>query len=161
MLFRSLNLLFSSIRYALSEQGYLDWIFKTSFIKAKHNASPLHQPVTYRNDNLGYFQEYVSEVKPYRTQIREYLSSYSGLDNSKILCTDFDLPAVYSNGISTSIQTTVKNGGIISSNSIINDYPWKSWLDNVGFEVVDIIISEMGDHYDTAPEITKIGRAHV
>ena len=31
------KLFFASIRYVLSEQLYVDWLFKTSFIKAKHN----------------------------------------------------------------------------------------------------------------------------
>ena len=57
-----LNLFFASVRYALSEQTYLDWIFKTSFVKAQHNVGSLHQPVTYKNDNLVDFEEYVAEV---------------------------------------------------------------------------------------------------
>lgn len=154
-----LNLFFSSVRYAFSEQNYLDWIFKTSFIKATHKASPLHQPVTYRNDNLEQFQNYVSEVKPYRTQVREYVSVYNGTEDANILTTDFDLPSVYNNGITTAIQTTVINDAIESSNDIINQYPWKTWLDNVGLQVSEIKISDMGNNYESVPEVTIISNS--
>ena len=140
-----LNLFFTSVRYALSEQNYLDWIFKTSFIKAKHTTNSLYQPVTYRNDNLAYFEKYVSEVKPYRTQVREYISTYSGLDESNTLTTDFDLPAVYDNGISSTIRTTVVNGKIEAS-----------WLDNVGFKIVDIIVDTSGNNYESVPTVTIV-----
>ena len=42
-----LELFFTTVRYALSEQVYIDWIFKTSFVKAKHNVGNLNQPATY------------------------------------------------------------------------------------------------------------------
>ena len=35
------KLFFSSVRYALAEQPNVDWIFKTSFIKAKHNVGQM------------------------------------------------------------------------------------------------------------------------
>ena len=75
-----LNLFFNSVRYAHTEQKYIDWIFKTSFVKAKHNVGTLHQPVTYKNDSLIDFENYVAEVKPYRTQVREYISSYTRIN---------------------------------------------------------------------------------
>ncbi len=42
------NYLFASVRYAFSEQANIDWAFKTSFIKAKHNAGDLEQKVTFQ-----------------------------------------------------------------------------------------------------------------
>ena len=68
------NLFFASLRYVFSEQNYVDWAFKTSFIKAKHNVGELVQKTTYQNDNLPSFEEYVNEVKPYKPKIRKYLS---------------------------------------------------------------------------------------
>ena len=37
------KMFFASVRYAFSEQANIDWAFKTSFIKAKHNAGDLQQ----------------------------------------------------------------------------------------------------------------------
>jgi hypothetical protein len=44
------KLFFSSIRYVLSEQLTVDWVLKTSFVRAKHNYVKLHQSLTFKND---------------------------------------------------------------------------------------------------------------
>ena len=133
-----LNLFFTCVRYALSEQHYLDWIFKTSFVKSKHNVGELHQPVNYRNDNLSNFEDYVDEVKPYRTKVREYISSYSKTDIGELSVTDFDIPPTYEGETLSVITTNIVNGNIESDNPAINSYPWKHWLDNVGFVIISI-----------------------
>ena len=46
------ELFFASLRYAFSEQPMVDWAFKTSFLKAKHNAGDLTQKITFQNDSL-------------------------------------------------------------------------------------------------------------
>ena len=93
-----LNLFFGSVRSALSEQNYIDWIFKTSFVKAQHSVGELKQKVTYNSDNLENFEDYINEVKPYRTKVREYVSAYSKVDTNQLSTTDFDIPSVYENG---------------------------------------------------------------
>ena len=42
---------FAGIRYVFAEQTYVDWVFKTSFIKAKHNVGQLREDITFNNDN--------------------------------------------------------------------------------------------------------------
>ena len=42
------KMFFASVRYAFSEQANIDWAFKTSFIKAKHNAGDLQQKVNFQ-----------------------------------------------------------------------------------------------------------------
>ena len=64
----------------LAEQKGCDWVFKTSFVKVKHNLGPLFQDVTFNNNNLANYESYINEVKPYRTKVREYLSSYEKTD---------------------------------------------------------------------------------
>ena len=148
-----LNLFFTTVRYALSEQLYLDWIFKTSFVKSKHNLGSLDQPVTYKTDNLSNFQDYISEVVPYRTTVREYISAFSGIDDAPTLVTDFDLPPIYENGTETVINAYVKNGVMISDDSNIQTYPWKNWLSNVGFSIVDLKIVNGGSGYISEPVV--------
>ena len=148
-----IDLFFTSVRYALSEQVYVDWIFKTSFIKAQHNIGQLSQPVTYQTDNLLNFQEYVNEVKPYRTKVREYVTAYAKTDNSQTMVSDFDLPVVYDNGKLTTINTWVANGKIEADNTAIQLYPWKNWLDNVGFIVTELHIVSGGSGYASEPEV--------
>ena len=149
-----LNLFFTTVRYALSEQLYLDWIFKTSFVKSTHNLGALDQPVTYKPDNLSNFQDYISEVVPYRTTVREYISAFSGTDTSPTLVTDFDLPPIYENGTETVINAYVKDGIIQSDDTNIQSYPWKNWLTNVGFKIIDLKIVDGGAGYISEPVVT-------
>ena len=152
-----LKLFFSSLRYALTEQNYIDWAFKTSFVKVHHNVGQLKQKVTYNNDNLTDFEAYVTEVKPYRTKVREYISNYSNLDTSSLSITDFDVPSAYDNGKLVAIDTRVVDGKIVASDNMITAYPWKHWLDNVGFTVTSISIVSGGEGYLTAPVVKFVG----
>ena len=148
-----LDLFFSSVRYAHSEQPFIDWIFKTSFVRATHNVGRLGQPVNYPVDNLSNFQDYVAEVKPYRTKVREYISDYTYLDNNQSAATDFDLQSNYENGSITAIGTKYKNNSIQSFDQALNSYPWKFWNDNVGFKLTDIIITNGGSGYANIPQV--------
>jgi hypothetical protein len=131
------NIFFSSIKYAYSEQPYIDWAFKTSFVSATHNVGELAQPVNYTNDNLTAFQEYIEEVKPFRTTIREYTSRYTKLNNTETSITDFDLPAAYdpNNEKILPISTTFDK---------FEEYPWKWWTDNKGYAVTEIRVADAG-----------------
>ena len=148
-----LNLFFSSVRYAHSEQPFIDWIFKTSFVRATHNVGALDQPVNYPSDNLNNFQDYVSEVKPYRTKLREYISDYTGLDIGQSAVTDFDLQSNYENGSITAIDVEFKNNSIQSFDQALTAYPWKFWSDNLGFIVTEIIITDGGSGYANIPQV--------
>jgi len=148
-----LDLFFRSVRYAHSEQLYLDWIFKTSFVRATHNVGALGQPVYYPVDNLSNFQDYVNEVKPYKTKIREYISNYTGLDTAQSAVTDFDLPPVYANNQLALMHTQVVNEEITVDLAKVNSYPWKFWLDNNGYSVTELKIVNGGSGYITEPQI--------
>ena len=156
-----LNLFFTSVRYTLSEQLYIDWIFKTSFVKSKHLVGDLHQAVTFRNDNLSNFEDYISEVTPYRTKVREFISNYTKLDNTLSVVTDFDLPPVYNTETDTlsSILTYTSDNGIEVGDSAIRLYPWKNWFDNVGFKVTDIKIIDGGTGYISQPVVKIVGKS--
>jgi len=138
------KLFFANVHYAFSEQLYIDWAFKTSFVNAVHNVGNLSKKVTYKNDNLSSYQKYIEEVKPYRTKIREYTSRYTSIENTNTSFTDFDVPSVY-NPLTKKIEP-VK---LISTE--IDTYPWKWWLDNYKYSVIDIIISNPGRNYRTVP----------
>ena len=151
-----LNLFFASVRYAHTEQTYIDWAFKTSFVKAQHNVGELKQTTTYTNDNLENFQDYINEVVPYRTTVRKFVSNYTATDDSFSVITDFDLPAVFGSGNNQIIKTQVKDGKITSDRSEIQTYPWKHWLSNVGFQITAITLIDNGAGYVTAPAVRII-----
>ncbi len=149
-----INLFFASIRYIISEQVNVDWIFKTSFVKADHLIGNLDQTSNYQPDNLADYQKYISEVKPYRTKVREYIDNYTNEDLSNTSVTDFDLPTIYQNGQLNSVLTSYSNNSVSVSNVEVDSiYPWKYWVDNVGFEVIELRIVDPGAGYFSPPEI--------
>jgi hypothetical protein len=150
-----LKLFFASVRYALHEQTFVDWAFKTSFVKATHNVGSLKQKVNYNSDNLENFEDYIKEVKPYRTQVREYVSSYTGLDNTQTSVTDFDLlPTIDSEFKVTPVDARINElGEIVSESPEITTYPWKHWYDHVGFTIQSIELVDGGSGYIENPVV--------
>jgi hypothetical protein len=140
------NLFFKSVRYAFEEQQFIDWAFKTSLISVIHDVGNLTQKLNYKNDNLDAYIDYVHEIKPYRTTIRKFTSRYNSLDTSNIAVTDFDLPSAYS-----SVEGKIIP--INQNNSLIDEYPWKWWKDNNGYEVVSIVVTDTGFDYTAIPQV--------
>jgi len=144
------KLFFTSIKYVFSEQLYVDWAFKTSFLNAIHNVGDLDQRPNYKNDNLSSFQQYLEEVKPFRTTIREYTSRYTDIDHQGAAITDFDVPPKYD-------KETRQVLPILFNSSELNTYPYKWWNDNHGYEIIDIQLSNQGGDYKTPPKVYITG----
>ena len=144
------NLFFISIRHVLTEQKYVDWFFKTSFLKAIHNVGSFEERLNYKNDNLASFQEYVDEVKPYRTTIREYISRYDTVEPFGGAVSDFDIPPAYS-------PTEGRINALPLTDERLNSYPWKWWTDNHKFSIVNIQISYSGKEYTLPPTVLITG----
>ena len=153
------QLFLASIRYAFAEQPFVDWAFKSSFIKAKHNAGDLQQKVTFQNDSLPSYEEFVKETKPFKTKIREYLSSYTKTDETESSISDFDFAPQYNEDTQRiePASLKVKDNLIYGQDANLNVYPNKHWLDNVGFEVVSCNISDPGVGYTEIPVIKFVG----
>jgi hypothetical protein len=137
---------FSAVKYALTEQKLLDWAFKTSFINVTNYAGNLDQRPVYQLQDDTYFIDYISEVKPYHTQIRKYTTNYTYVDPSQSFTTDFDLPAVYNTA--TGLYQSVELG-----DPILSTYPWKAWTDNHSFYVGSIVIGNPGKNYTSRPTV--------
>ncbi len=153
------KLFFASLRYVFSEQNNVDWAFKTSFVKAKHNVGQLREDLTFNNDSLPSYQRYLEEVKPFKTKLREYLSAYEKIENSQSRITDFDLQPGF-NSITKNIEpqnVKVVGDTLIGIDDDLATYPFKNWTDNVGFKVVDIQIADGGSGYTQAPVIKLTG----
>jgi hypothetical protein len=76
------RLFFKAVRYALTEQKMLDWAFKTSFITVVHDSGELDQPPVYKLRTDENYEKYINEVKPYHTQIRNFVDKNSILEKS-------------------------------------------------------------------------------
>ena len=153
------QLFLASVRYVLSEQHSVDWVFKTSFIKSKHNLGELKKDITFNNDNLVSYEDYIDEVKPYSTKIREFISSYTATDDTKSSITDFDLAPEYDRLSKTIISSKAKvvNNTIVGAYGSTSVYPRKHWKDNLGYQVTDIIVSDSGSGYTYVPTVKLEG----
>ena len=155
------RLFFASLRYVFAEQGYVDWAFKTSFVKAKHNVGRLSNRVTYKNDALSSYEDYINEVKPYKAKVREYVSDYATVENSQSTVSDFDNPPKY-NKETKNIEVSdirVINGLLSGNFDNYADYPNKFWIDNASYKVVEIAIADPGSKYTSAPVVLIEGNA--
>ena len=154
------NLFLSSVKYVFSEQGLVDWAFKTSFIKAKHNVGDLSKKITFQNDNLPSYEEYLKEVKPFKSKLREYVSDYNYLNVSGNLVTDFDLPPRWDDASKSIIPQSVKviDNVIVGTNTDLTTYPNKNWVDNMSYQIKTIEIANAGSGYTQPPVISFVGQ---
>ena len=83
-------LFFKSVKYAFTEHSEIDWAFKTSFINAIASAGDLNQPPVYKLTDSSFYEDYLNEVKPYRTKIRNFITEYTSLEDSQTTIDDFD-----------------------------------------------------------------------
>jgi hypothetical protein len=149
------QLFFASLRYILSEQMYVDWMFKTGFVKIKHNLGELSQPVNFKSDILDDYREFVEEVKPYTTNIREFISAYDSFDNTNSATTDFDLQPIYNN-LTKQIETStavVVDDSLLSVDDATTQLPRKNWLDNFAYKITEIKVGNGGSGYTLKPNV--------
>lgn len=141
---------FNSVHYVFSEQLYVDWAFKTSFLKINHSVGSLKKRTTFQSDVLDSYQSYIEEAKPYKSKIREFVSTYDRIEEANQLVTDFDLPPYYFQNLGKIERVTVDS-------EIVETYPWKNWLDNYTYELIDIVIKDQGSNYTSRPKIIISG----
>ena len=145
------GLLFAVIHYILSEQQNVDWIFKTSFVSVLHKIKELAQYPNYIKDNHSYYEDYINEVKPYRTKLREYRIGYTGMDTAQTAVSDFDLPGYYDFDLarfrSPSGEYPTKDGALYTTPEYID------WAKNFTYSVESIAIADAGQNYSDAPQV--------
>lgn len=147
------KLFFKAVKYAMSEQIFIDWAFKTSFINVKNLAGSLDQRAVYKLQNSQYYEDYLKEVKPYHTVIRNFQVNYDVVEPTQTYTTDFDLPAVYDQ--ETGIFVPLELG-----DPRLTVYPQKGWNDNfkltlnTGYD--SIIITSASSGYTSVPAVEII-----
>ena len=149
------NAFFVLIRHILSEQKSVDYAFKTSLLTVFHKLRELEQNPNYQLDNQTYLQDYINEVKPYHSKIREYVLNYTKTDKNYTGNSDFDLPAYFDTSVnryrspSGELQTDSER---LSTNPLYTD-----WYNNYKLQVQSISISEGGLGYTESPTVTITG----
>ena len=153
------RLMFVAIEYILSEQKSVDWAFKTSFINVLHNIRELQQYPVYIKDNTTYYQQYINEVKPYRTKIREYKLAYNGVDVVNAAASDFDLPAYYDSTLGRFRSPSGEYPAIDGPLYATPDY--QDWNNNFLNQIENIVLANKGSGYTVPPKITVIDSAGI
>ena len=143
------KLFFSAVKYAMTEQKTIDWAFKTSFINARNIAGSLDQRPVYKFQNSKYYEDYLAEVKPYRTQVRNFNTVYDYLEQYNSGASDFDLPSNYN-------KETDEFEIINLDSTQITTYPYNQWYENYKFSVDRIDVSHSGSGYRTIPAVEII-----
>lgn len=148
------DLFFTMVNYLLTEQPYVDWMFKSSFISVVHQLRTLSQFPSYVRDNQTYYLDYINEVKPYRTKIREYLLNYKGDDEFQGSITDFDLPSYYDTGEN---NFRSPSGELVAQDEAMwQTFPYNQWYTNRSLIVGSIILSNPGAGYTIPPVVSII-----
>ncbi len=146
------TLFFTGLRKVLSEQTYVDWVFKTSFINAKNSARQLDQRKTYTIGTDSWVESYINEVKPFHTKLREYKLGYTGTDTEDGMFTDFDNPPFYSDN-----DGKIRTLNVSGDTSKLSEYPWQMWNDYYKKYVSSITVISGGAGYTVAPTVTILG----
>ena len=144
------ELFFIAIRYVFSEQSFVDWAFKTSFITVNNNLGRLSNKSNYKISDPGYIESYIKEVKPYKTVIRNFTNTYSSLDTSNVGNTDFDLPSYWD-------EETKSFKAVKITDDKITESPYNNWFDNYKFAVGSISVTNEGAGYTEPPVVVISG----
>ena len=103
------ELLFALIRYVISEQQHVDWLFKSTYLNVIQQDTALSQKSSFEKDPFNDVKTYIEEVKPYRAKIRNFLSKKSPVrESADMAMSDFTTTADYvinSNGTGTTNPT--------------------------------------------------------
>jgi hypothetical protein len=148
------KIFFLAVKYAVLEQRNADWVIKSSFIDAKNTLSTLDDTAVYKSNDQTYFEEYIKEIKPYKTKIKNFVNAYDGSDIEEGIFSDFDNPVIYD---SATRQYRPTNLSLDDDSTVWNNYPHKFWYDNYKKSIDSIIVGDGGANYREAPTVTISG----
>jgi hypothetical protein len=147
------KIMYYIIDYILTEQKYIDWFFKTSFISVKQSIEGFKQQPGFIKDRQKNIEEYIAEVKPYRTKLRQFILNYSEVDVYSTNITDFDVPAYWD----TRLQTfRPPNGDMVYDQQLLMSGQYQDWLRNYHYRIEQVDIYSTGYGYRGSTETTLV-----
>jgi len=146
------TLFFIGLRKVLEEQTYVDWMFKTSFINAVNRVRQFDQRKTYTTGTDSWIEDYINEVKPFHTKLREYKLGYSAPEQHDGVITDFDNPPFYDETVGK-----IRSINPSTETTRLTQYPWQLWYDYHRKHVKSITVYYGGSGYEKAPTVTITG----
>jgi len=146
------TLFFTGLRKVLSEQTYVDWMFKTSFINAKNSVRKLDQRKTYTTGTDSWIESYINEVKPFHTKLREYRLGYNKTETQDGIYSDFDNPTFYD-----ATTGKIRSLNVDLDTAKLTEFPYQMWYDYHKKYVQSITVTAGGSGYEVAPTVTILG----
>lgn len=150
------QLFFIMVEIANQQIKNNDWTFKSSFLKLLSTYSEFDQSPEFRFNTTDAVEDFLREVLPFKTKIRENVSQYKNLEKLEGDVTDFDNPTYYDKDAGQNVNPMMF-GDDSSYFSVYNDYPHKFYSENYKFVVDSIEIGTAGAGYTVAPEIIISG----
>ena len=144
------KLFFIGVRFALAEQSFVDWAMKTSFITVDNKLGGFSNKLNYKLSDPGYIEQYINEVKPYRTVVRNFYNSYDQIENTPIQNTDFDLPSYWDEETKKFIAPKITDDKITTE-------PYVNWFDNYKYNIGSVKVTDEGAGYTEAPVVVISG----
>jgi hypothetical protein len=149
-----LKLFFVFVNYILTEQKNVDWLFKTSFIDVLQKFSGSNKPQIYYKENQDFYLQYIQEVKPYKTTLRDYIVGYDYVDNYTGYVTDFDVPPYYDEVLKLSRSPS---GEFLNDAVALRRPEYVDWLTNYSYSIGSVTIISGGSDYTLPPVVTITG----
>lgn len=82
---------FAMIKYAISVQKQVDWVYKTTYIQAEIDNRLDLQPKVYKKNTVNEIVGYLNVVKPFHTKLRTVFDKYSVDEHLDVIVTDSHL----------------------------------------------------------------------
>jgi len=145
----------------------IDWLKKTSLVDISHDVRQLTQQNVYKSDNETFLEGFINEVKPYRVLIKDYLFTYSGIDEANIYATDFDLPAsIMGSEFVTPMLTDTPNASneFLPSDNIWNQNIYTDWFKYKGLSLAqenNYRIAYLSSYIDTSTREIEVDNSYV
>ena len=164
------RLLILMFNFILSEQIEPLWLTKTSLIDVDHVIRNLQPFQIYRQDNQDFVLNYIQEVKPYHTQIRQFNLIYQGNDVYDGTVTDFDVPAFWNSAQNLFISPVLDDNpddplsttsSTPSTSPIWQTLPWSQWYQNYLLNIESVTVVNGGTGYTVPPEVIVAGEAEI
>jgi hypothetical protein len=164
------RLLVLMFNFILSEQVAPLWLTKTSLIDVDHVIRNLQPFQIYRQDNQDFVLDYIQEVKPYHTQIREFNLIYQGNDVYDGTVTDFDVPAFWDSAQNLFISPVLDDdpddplsttSSTPSTSPIWQTLPWNQWFQNYLLTIQSVSVVDGGSGYTVPPQVIVTGEAQI
>jgi len=124
-----------------------DWIMKSSLVDIYHRVRGLTQIPIYVPQPEGIVTEFLNEVKPFHTQVKQYVAKYDNIDAPEVATfdlTDFDLPPYYNTAANR--YRSPQLGNSIDTTALTKPV-YSYWLKNHGYGINQITVSDAGSGY--------------